>query len=51
MKLLLVEDNAAMQTTLQRSFERRGMQVLTCGDGRVRSTAGAPACPTWCCST
>lgn len=33
MKLLLVEDNAAMQTTLQRSFERRGMQVLLCGDG------------------
>jgi two-component system response regulator TctD len=28
MKLLLVEDNVAMQTTLQRSFERRGMQVL-----------------------
>ena len=33
MKLLLVEDNLAMQTTLQRSFERRGMQVVTCGDG------------------
>ena len=33
MKLLLVEDNAVMQVTLQRSFERRGMQVLTCGDG------------------
>jgi two-component system, OmpR family, response regulator TctD len=33
MKLLLVEDNTAMQTTLQRSFERRGMQVLVCGDG------------------
>jgi two-component system, OmpR family, response regulator TctD len=33
MKLLLVEDNPAMQTTLQRSFERRGMQVLVCGDG------------------
>jgi two-component system response regulator TctD len=33
MKLLLVEDNVAMQTTLQRSFERRGMQVLSCGDG------------------
>jgi len=33
MKLLLVEDNPAMQTTLQRSFERRGMQVLTCSDG------------------
>lgn len=33
MKLLLVEDNIAMQTTLQRSFERRGMQVVLCGDG------------------
>jgi two-component system response regulator TctD len=34
MKLLLVEDNPQMQATLQRSFERRGMQVVTCGDGR-----------------
>ena len=33
MKLLIVEDNAAMLTTLQRSFERRGMQVVTCSDG------------------
>ena len=33
MKLLLVEDNPAMQTTLQRSFERRGMSVVLCGDG------------------
>jgi two-component system response regulator TctD len=33
MKLLLVEDNTAMQTTLQRSFERRGMSVVLCGDG------------------
>jgi two-component system response regulator TctD len=33
MKLLLVEDNPTMQATLQRSFERRGMQVTTCGDG------------------
>ena len=33
MKLLLVEDNVAMQTTLQRSFERRGIQVTVCGDG------------------
>ncbi len=33
MKLLLVEDNLAMQTTLQRSFQRRGMQVIVCGDG------------------
>lgn len=33
MKLLLVEDNAAMQATLKRSFERRGMSVVVCGDG------------------
>jgi two-component system response regulator TctD len=33
MKLLLIEDNAAMQTTLQRSFERGGAQVVVCGDG------------------
>ena len=33
MKLLLIEDNATMQATLQRSFERRGITVTTCGDG------------------
>lgn len=33
MKLLLIEDNIAMQTSLQRSFERRGIQVTVCGDG------------------
>ena len=33
MKLLLIEDNPAMQITLQRSFERRGVQVVVCGDG------------------
>ncbi|WP_395701844.1 response regulator transcription factor [Aquabacterium sp.] len=33
MKLLLIEDNLAMQTTLQRSFERRGIHVVACGDG------------------
>ena len=33
MKLLLIEDNTAMQTTLKRSFERAGMQVQVCGDG------------------
>jgi two-component system response regulator TctD len=32
-KLLLVEDNPEMQTALQRTFERRGMQVVACGDG------------------
>ncbi len=33
MKLLLIEDNPAMQTTLQRSFERRGITVVPCSDG------------------
>lgn len=33
MKLLLIEDDPAMQATLQRAFERRGMQVVACGDG------------------
>jgi two-component system response regulator TctD len=43
MKLLLIEDNAAMQTTLQRSFERRGVQVVVCGDG-ARALARWQAC-------
>ena len=33
MKLLLIEDNAALQTTLRRSFERRGAIVISCTDG------------------
>ncbi len=33
MKLLLVEDDASMRTTLERSLSRRGMQVRSCGDG------------------
>ena len=33
MKLLLIEDNTAVQTTLQRSFERAGMQGVVCSDG------------------
>ena len=33
MKLLLIEDNATMQTTLRRAFERRGIQVVGCDDG------------------
>ena len=35
MKILLVEDNPAMQTTLRRSFERRGIQVVSCADGAL----------------
>jgi two-component system, OmpR family, response regulator TctD len=33
MKLLLIEDDPASQATLQRTLERRGMRVTTCGDG------------------
>ena len=33
MKLLLIEDDPAMQATLRRSFERRHMQVVSCTDG------------------
>ena len=32
-KVLLIEDDAAMQATLQRTLERRGMRVTPCGDG------------------
>ncbi|WP_418320473.1 response regulator transcription factor [Piscinibacter sakaiensis] len=34
MKLLLIEDDPAMSSTLQRAFERRGAQVVACDDGR-----------------
>jgi two-component system, OmpR family, response regulator TctD len=33
MKLLLIEDNPEMQTTLKRTLERRGFHVTTCDDG------------------
>jgi two-component system, OmpR family, response regulator TctD len=33
MKVLLIEDNVAMQVSLQRSLERRGMRIVLCGDG------------------
>ena len=33
MKLLLVEDNPTLQTTLQRALGRRGFEVLACTDG------------------
>lgn len=33
MKLLIVEDDPAMQATLLRSLSRRGMDVAACGDG------------------
>jgi len=33
MKLLLIEDDPGMRSTLQRTLERRGMQVATCDNG------------------
>jgi two-component system response regulator TctD len=35
MKLLLVEDDASMQTALKRALQNRGMEVALCSDGRV----------------
>jgi two-component system, OmpR family, response regulator TctD len=34
MKLLLVEDDAAMRTTLERALGRRGIQIEACADGQ-----------------
>ena len=33
MKLLLIEDDASMQTALQRALSRRGFKVSGCTDG------------------
>jgi two-component system response regulator TctD len=33
MNLLLVEDDASMRTTLERTLSRRGMRITTCADG------------------
>ena len=35
MKLLLVEDDASMQTALRRTLQNRGMDVEVCSDGRA----------------
>jgi two-component system response regulator TctD len=35
MKLLLVEDDPSMQTALQRTLTKRGMEVELCGDGAL----------------
>jgi two-component system, OmpR family, response regulator TctD len=35
MKLLLVEDDASMQTALKRALQNRGMDVSVCADGRA----------------
>jgi len=45
MKLLLIEDNPAMQASLQRSLQRRGIAVALCGDGRLALDAWAASAP------
>ena len=35
LNLLLIEDDASMQTALQRALSRRGMEVHACTDGRL----------------
>ena len=35
LKLLLIEDDASMQTALQRALGRRGIEVFACTDGRL----------------
>jgi two-component system response regulator TctD len=45
MKLLLVEDNPSMQTTLKRTLHKRGMEVELCGDGRQALARWRSAAP------
>lgn len=45
MKLLLIEDDASMQTALQRTLSRRGMEVSSCTDGRLALAQWSEAQP------
>jgi len=45
MKLLLVEDDPSMRSTLERALSRRGLQVATCGDGALALAAWQAATP------
>jgi two-component system, OmpR family, response regulator TctD len=45
MKILLVEDNEAMRTTLARTLGLRGMQVSTCADGLQALAAWQASAP------
>jgi two-component system response regulator TctD len=44
-KVLLVEDDASMRSTLERALARRGMQVVTCGDGALAGPAWRSCAP------
>ncbi len=45
LKLLLIEDDAAMQAALHRSLARRGLQVSACSDGALALAAWQQAEP------
>jgi two-component system, OmpR family, response regulator TctD len=45
LRLLLIEDDAAMQTTLQRALSRRGIEVRSCTDGALAVAEWAAAHP------
>lgn len=45
MKVLLVEDDATMRSTLERALGRRGMRVDSCGDGARALAAWRAAAP------
>ncbi|MBI5277282.1 MAG: response regulator transcription factor [Burkholderiales bacterium] len=45
MKVLLVEDDASMRSTLERALARRGFQVASCSDGRQALGAWRSAQP------
>ena len=44
-KLLLIEDDASMQTALQRALGRRGFEVLGCTDGRLANEQWTSSMP------
>ena len=45
MKVLLVEDDPTMRSTLERALSRRGLQVVCCGDGARALAAWREATP------
>ena len=45
LRLLLIEDDASMQTALQRALNRRGVDVFACTDGRLAVAQWAAVLP------
>ena len=49
MQLLLIEDDPALQLTLHRTLERKGISVALCSDGRLAVERWKKISPTsWC---